>query len=93
MVLIRVYDMPEACFYCVMSRRSYSGIYHECRLLNIILDDTDLFGARNKNCPLEEIVTCKECSNYIKGTMDEDICIKGHEVISEDFYCADAEKE
>ena len=36
--------------------------------------------------------TCKDCRNYVKGALDEDICQRGHELIHEDFYCADFEK-
>lgn len=44
------------------------------------------------DCPLVEIVTCKDCRNYVKGALDEEICLKGHELISESFYCADGER-
>lgn len=36
--------------------------------------------------------TCKDCTNYVKGALDEDICLRGHELIHEDFYCADYKK-
>lgn len=36
--------------------------------------------------------TCKNCSNYVKGALDEEICLKGYELIHKDFYCADFEK-
>ena len=36
--------------------------------------------------------TCKDCTNYVKGTLDEEICLRGHELIHENFYCADFEK-
>lgn len=40
-----------------------------------------------------DYVTCKDCKNYVKGALDEEICLKGHELIHENFYCADAESE
>ena len=36
--------------------------------------------------------TCKDCTNYVVGALDEEICIRGHELIHKDFYCADFEK-
>lgn len=45
------------------------------------------------DCPLVEIVTCKGCANYVKGALDEEICLRGHELIRENFYCADAERK
>lgn len=36
--------------------------------------------------------TCKECANYVMGALDEEICLRGHELIHKDFYCADYEK-
>ena len=36
--------------------------------------------------------TCKDCTNYVVGALDEEICIRGHELIHENFYCADYEK-
>lgn len=36
--------------------------------------------------------TCKDCTNYVAGVLDEEICIRGHELIHKDFYCADFEK-
>ena len=35
---------------------------------------------------------CKDCTNYVAGALDEEICIRGHELIHKDFYCADYEK-
>lgn len=36
--------------------------------------------------------TCKDCANYVMGALDEEICLRGHELIHKDFYCADFEK-
>ena len=36
--------------------------------------------------------TCKDCKNYVVGALDEEICLRGHELIHKDFYCADFEK-
>lgn len=36
--------------------------------------------------------TCKDCTNYVVGALDEEICLRGHELIHKDFYCRDFEK-
>ena len=36
--------------------------------------------------------TCKDCTNYVVGALDEEICLRGHELIHKDFYCADYKK-
>lgn len=45
------------------------------------------------DCPLVEIVTCKNCGNHVTGALDEEICLKGHELIHENFYCKDGERK
>ena len=36
--------------------------------------------------------TCKDCSNYVVGALDEEICLRGHELIHKDFYCSNFER-
>lgn len=37
--------------------------------------------------------TCKDCTNYVVGALDEEICLRGYELIHKDFYCADFERK
>ena len=55
-------------------------------------EEKDVRTSDNKGCPLVEIFTCKDCRNYVKGALDEEICLKGHELINESFYCKDGER-
>lgn len=75
-------EIPSCCRHCPCSDNL------QC---NLITQYNDLKGRPN-DCPLVEIITCKECKNYVKGALDEEICLKGHELIHEDFYCADGER-
>lgn len=73
--------MPETCSDCDYCHG------HICKRTGI-----DIVANPKSNCPLIEIVTCKDCNNYVKGALDEEICLKGHELINKDFYCSDAKK-
>ena len=42
---------------------------------------------------IRERGTCKDCENYVVGALDEEICLRGHELIHNDFYCADFERK
>lgn len=50
-----------------------------------------LFGRRINELPPVTPThgTCKDCTNYVVGALDEEICIRGHELIHKDFYCRD----
>jgi hypothetical protein len=84
MVVIKDMEtLPSCCYEC-----PYFDDY--CALTGKWERDTEQI--RDNDCPLVEIVTCKGCKNYVKGALDEEICLKGHELIHENFYCADAER-
>lgn len=40
-----------------------------------------------KDCPLVEIVTCKDCKNNKNG-----VCPNYRHFVDDDFYCADGER-
>ena len=63
---------------------------------NAFKDDTDYdnFFAFVDNLPPATPThgTCKDCTNYVEGALDEEICLRGHELIHKDLYCRDFEK-
>lgn len=79
-------EMPKNCNEC-----PYSCDY--CALTGEWVSDTEQI--RDKNCPLVEIVTCKDCEHCrfesVEG-MPYYWCDKDDRVTSEDYYCADAER-
>lgn len=86
MIAIKGIEMPENCSGCDLCRG------HICKITG-----TDIITNPKGNCPLIEIVICKDCKHYY---LDEDgrgyHCEKSDtERIPTyaDFYCADAEKE
>lgn len=88
MVGIKGFEMPKKCSECPMYKQSGIDVY--CGADYVGIDNA--FKKRD-NCPLVEIITCKYCANRVKGALDEEICLKGHELIHENFYCADGESE
>lgn len=78
MVAIKDMEMPKNCNEC-----PYSCDY--CVLTGEWVSDTEQI--RDKNCPLVEIVTCKDCKHKRGGG-----CRNFSHIINDDFYCADAER-
>lgn len=82
MIAIKDIEMPKCCHWdCPLCNEAGGA----CQLKDVRTSDKE----RPINCPLVEIVTCKDCTNYVKGALDEEICLRGHELIHENFYCAD----
>lgn len=79
-------EMPSCCLWdCPLAREDGGA----CQLADVRTSDKE----RPKDCPLTEIVTCKDCANHVTGALDEEICLKGHELIHENFYCKDGERK
>lgn len=79
-------EMPSCCLWdCPLAREDGGA----CQLADVRTSDKE----RPKDCPLTEIVTCKDCANHVTGALDEEICLKGHELIHENFYCKDEERK
>ena len=81
MIAIRNMEMPKRCLDCPL----FDGEYGDCNIIGET--KADATEERAENCPLVEIVTCKDC----KSECTE----KNGEKFSEtrpDFFCADAER-
>ena len=94
MVAIKGMEMPNRCDEC------QCAVGSECPFLRVDVEEE--MGSRDMNCPLVEIITCKNCDHYedILAAIDKDgnkkilhFCKKYRKSVSEDFYCADAESE
>lgn len=73
-------EMPSCCYEC-----PYYDDY--CRLTSKWDGDTEQI--RDADCPLVEIVTCKDCKYYRNGL---EHCTQWVMPTNDDFYCADAER-
>ena len=81
MVAIKGMKMPKNCIECLLFDDEYGdcNVYGESK--------ADMTEERAGNCPLVEIVTCKDCKNECTE--------KNGEKFSEtrpDFFCADGER-
>ena len=91
MIAIKRMEMPKECYICPL----LDGEYGTCNIIGTT--NVDMTEERAKNCPLVEIITCKDCKHYYQ---DEDgrgyHCERDSNVrfsVHRDFYCADAESE
>lgn len=84
MIAIKDMEMPKSCNECPFKANDYV-----CRLLDCAFS-CNHFKERNYNCPLVEIVTCKDCE-HCKKDMVEGIeylwCNKDSCATSEHYYC------
>ena len=81
MVAIKGMKMPKNCIECLL----FDDEYGDCNVMGET--KADMTEERAGNCPLVEIVTCKDCKNECTE--------KNGEKFSEtrpDFFCADGER-
>ena len=92
MVAVKGIKMPKSCMECDFRKSDPFSSEVYCNKLscneNIIIYEDE----RLDNCPLVEIITCKDCKYWhddgITTTCDKNI---GHG-FPKDHYCADAER-
>lgn len=94
MIAIKGMKMPSRCEVCDFRKSDhYNGEEYCSKAIgsNIIIHEKE----RLENCPLIEIVTCKDCKNCwcIEGSKNK-LCEKhGCMKVSNNFYCADGERK
>ena len=54
-VIVKGMEMPEECYYCPLCDREY----RMCNILKIVVHDDYI----PKECPLVEVVRCKDCKH------------------------------
>lgn len=100
MVAIKGMEMPKSCWkcnFCLNKDGYYCAISSEL-LADEAVDIPD--ESRPSDCPLTEIVTCKDCKNWLKGVNTQmsdykeyNFCPMVDFNTSEDFYCAAGERK
>ena len=87
-------EMPKCCHWnCPLCNEDGGAC-----MLGAYDPKTDTKKERAKDCPLVEIVTCKNCKHKVFLASDNDgkityMCDKHcKNITDEDFYCADAER-
>ena len=74
-------EMPKSCNECGLKDGSYC--YFKKPPYNF--NGFNVLKSRHKDCPLVEIVTCKDCKYNKNG-----ICPNYRHFVDDDFYCGDA---
>lgn len=88
MIAVREMNIPkncEECKFCINQKTNDYGSFGECLLQTSRVNC--LNSSRDTDCPLVEIVTCKDYA-YCKDLW----CEKDSCVVSEDYYCGGGEK-
>lgn len=84
MVVNKRMKMPKRCADC--PNEAFADCYICCETDEII-DKNERLKKRLDNCPLVEIVTCKDCKHRIEAS-----CLKHGIFAYDSFYCKDGEK-
>ena len=92
MIAIKDVEMPKSCHWdCPLCNEDGGSC-----MLGAYDPKTDTKKERAKDCPLVEIVTCKDCK-YYRNKDDDEWCtnhsIKDNKFwVREDYFCADGER-
>ena len=91
MVAIKDMKMPKSCTECPMTHEDkQSRDLCEFTYLNVTYEVRK--NLKHSDCPLVEIVTCKDCK-YTRQNDDNDrYCDLNGRYYDPDYYCADAER-
>lgn len=89
MIAIKDMEMPKYCWYWNADTRRWT----ECHIYKSCKHHTSDIEVKPSDCPLVEIITCKDCKH--NGTMHcKSFFCDGHQYMSynhPNFYCGDAE--
>ena len=90
MVVVKGMNTPKRCKeckFCLRQRTNEYGSFGEC-LLQKDKKVNCLIWSRDDNCPLVEVVTCKDCKHNYEDTCDFDglgVC--------DDYFCANGKRK
>ena len=102
MIAIKGMEMPESCIDCPFVKAEGTKFFCS-RIMKYI--DKDNLGNKHDDCPLVEIVTCKDCKHWDKCSvprvLDEDdedekeyrYCHLEDFNTAEDYFCAYGERK
>lgn len=85
MIAIKNMEMPDSCYDChfaVDEESNDYGSFCKCGILNDYETINLLEHSKHLNCPLVEIITCKDCEHNDEGSCDMDGC-----GVTDDCYC------
>ena len=95
MVMIKEMNIPnrcKECKFCLRQRTNEYGSFGEC-LLQKDKKVNCLAWSRDDDCPLVEIVTCKDCKyNMVSRKRDENVCTIDGCTVTDNYFCECAER-
>lgn len=100
MIAIEDMEIPKGCQHCKFFRKHMFGngldYSYSCNLgaTEFPMPWIRQMEERASDCPLVEIVTCKDCKYNVKNGKNTTMCDLGHRFYLRDhstFYCADIE--
>ena len=84
MIAIKEMKMPNSCSECNLTTRKTWN--YACSINPKDIDCTET--KRPKDCPLVEIVTCKDCKHNYDDTCDIDML-----EVCDDYFCANGKRK
>lgn len=96
-VIVNGMKMPDCCGSCpLLEYDDYAtGKEHHCNALNVAMSWDDLPEGRRKDCPLTELIRCKDCIYFTPEKSGEhwNVCRFYDAPKTADGYCNDAERK
>ena len=91
-VIVKGMKMPDCCGECELNDSDDDGIY--CTVLEVFMRFDELPKGRRSDCPLAELIRCKDCKYY---RHEIDMCDEphstAHDVVHEDDFCSKAKRK
>ena len=88
MIAIKGMEMPKCCHWdCPLCNEDGGAC-----MLGAYDPKTDTKKERAKDCPLVEIVTCKDCKHWYDTGNKISTCMLHARLCERDFYCANGER-
>lgn len=98
MIAIKDMEMPKNCDECQFGCITYNN-NRKCKISENCYTVIFTSKERPTDCPLVEIVTCKDCENWdkewtpnVSDNKEYHFCPMADCNTAEDYYCADAER-
>ena len=87
MIAIKNTEMSSTCYKCDFCHYDNSEGMDVCDITGNYISEIDGKNKRADNCPLVEIITCKDCEHRMKA-----MCMENRHFVDDNFYCKDGER-
>lgn len=93
-VIVKGMKMPDRCASCpLLEYDDYAtGKEHHCNALNVAMSWDDLPEGRREDCPLVELIRCKDCKNSKPIDSEWLECQHDKRCMKENGFCSWAER-